>query len=178
MPWRATREDEDQAAAGIKPDFRLPADSLLPGQIPTQEARRSTEPKTSMSSPISTNSMAAPIPVQVQTPAVAPNDFEAVRCVIASDSKRGAGFQNRENTAEAFGYSITLGDGTRLGFLRLNAGLRMGGLKISVWPTRLLGARLGVSDEDFGFAFEKFSSLFEQDAASGKVTSEYPIGKH
>ena len=34
------------------------------------------------------------IPVQVQTPAVAPNDFEAVRFVIASDGKRGARFQN------------------------------------------------------------------------------------
>jgi len=67
------------------------------------------------------------IPVQVQTPAVASNDFKAVRFVIASDGKRGAGFQNRENTDEAFGYSIPFGDGTRLGFLRLAAGMRRGG---------------------------------------------------
>ncbi len=44
-----------------RPDLRLPADSLLPGQMPTQEARRSALAKTSISAPISTSSNAAPM---------------------------------------------------------------------------------------------------------------------
>ena len=43
------------------PDLRLPADSLLPGQTPTHEAKRSALPKSSISAPISTSSIAAPI---------------------------------------------------------------------------------------------------------------------
>jgi hypothetical protein len=54
----------------------------------------------------------------------------------------------------------------------------MGGFEIGVSPTRLLGTRLGESDDGFGFTFEKFPSVFEQDASSGKVTPECPIGKH
>lgn len=34
-----------------RPDLRLPADSLLPGQMPTQEAKRSAVPKAYRSNP-------------------------------------------------------------------------------------------------------------------------------
>ena len=47
-----------EAALGIEALWHV---SLLPGQTPTQEARRSGLPKTSMSAPISTSSMAAPM---------------------------------------------------------------------------------------------------------------------
>ena len=49
LPWR------------VLPDLRLPAVSLLPGHSAAQEARRSAQPKRSMSSPISMRISAAAI---------------------------------------------------------------------------------------------------------------------
>jgi len=45
----------------VRPVLRLPADSLLPGQMPTHEANLSALPKAVISVPISTSNMAAPM---------------------------------------------------------------------------------------------------------------------
>ena len=96
------------------------------------------------------------VPVQVQAPAITPDDFQALGLAIAGDGQRDTRFEHREDAHQAFSDPVLLGDGPGHRFLRLTAGVRVRGFEIAVGTPRLFGGSLGVLYQGFCFALKNF----------------------
>ena len=105
----------------------------------------------------------------MQALAVAGDDFETMRPVVADHGKRTAGFQYGEDTHQSFGNPVLLGKGACHGFLRLTAGMGVRRFQIAVGATGLCRGRLGVRHDTLGFRLKEFPGFLEQNTPPGQI---------
>ena len=115
------------------------------------------------------------VPVQVQAPAIAPDDFQTLCLAITRDAQRDARFEHREYAHQTFGDPVLLGDGLCHRFLRLTAGVRVCGFEIPVGTPHFFGGSLGVLYQDFRFALEELPGILEQHAPLVQVPAKRAI---